>query len=128
MKTHTIPPQKFDILLMFLPRFEEPGRTYLKGWQGRLPQYPDDVVAFFRWAKDGVWIDPGYDPKIASKLIQDDAYIAQATVDELRPLITFCVRGERFHDGHWANMLEQGRVQAILRRLKEIREEMEPVH
>jgi hypothetical protein len=92
MKTHTIPPQKFDILLMFLPRFEEPGRTYLKGWQGRLPQYPDDVVAFFRWAKDGVWIDPGYDPKIASKLIQDDAYIAQATVDELRPFPAFWVK------------------------------------
>ncbi|GAB4264373.1 MAG: hypothetical protein Kow0080_03350 [Candidatus Promineifilaceae bacterium] len=100
----------------------------MKGWQGRLPQYPDDVVAFFRWAKDGVWIDPGYDPKIASELIQDDAYIAQATVEELRPLITFCVRGERLQEGHWANMLEQGRVQAILRRLKEIREEMEPVH
>jgi hypothetical protein len=33
-------------------------------------------------------------------------------------MLTYCVRGERFCDGHWAAMLESGRVVAILRRLR----------
>lgn len=89
------------------------------------PVYPDDVEAFYRWAKDPVWMDTDYDPAEASRLIADDDYIAAASVAELRPLMTFCVRGERFHDGHWASMLEHGRVQAILRRLALLKEQMD---
>lgn len=121
MKTKTIPPEKFDILLAFLPGFEQPGRTFQNGWKGMSPVYADDVEAFYRWAKDPVWMDTEYDPARAGKLIQDDAYIANATLDALRPLLTFCVRGERFSDGHWAAMLENGRIQAILRRLAQLR-------
>lgn len=122
MKTKPIPPEKIDILLAYLPKFEAPGRTFQNGWKGMSPVYPHDVVAFYRWASDSVWMDTGYDPAQAGQLIQDDDYIAGATLQQLRPLLTFCVRGERFSDGHWAAMLENGRVQAILRRLTVLRD------
>jgi hypothetical protein len=118
MKTKTIPPEKFDILLAFLPGFEEPGRVFINEWKGTSPNYTEDVVAFFRWANDPVWIDYDYDPAEASKLIADDDYITHATLTELRTLLTFCIRGERLVDGLWGKILENGRLQAILHRLQ----------
>jgi hypothetical protein len=32
-------------------------------------------------------------------------------------LLTYCVRGERFCDGHWDAVLRSGRITAILHRL-----------
>ncbi len=122
MKTKPIPPEKIDTLLGFLPLFEEPDRTFQIGWKGMSPIYPDDVTAFYRWANDPIWMDYDYDPAVAGKLIEDDTHIANATISELCTLLTFCVRGERFFDGHWAKMLENGRVQAILKRLQILKE------
>ncbi len=124
MAAKTVPPEKIDKLLSFLPAFEEPERTYLLGWKGTQPLYPDDVAAFYRWANDPVWMDYDYDPAKASKLLADDNYVLQATLPQLSTLLTFCVRGERFNDGHWAAMLENGRVQLILKRLQTLRQAM----
>jgi hypothetical protein len=38
-------------------------------------------------------------------------------------MLTYCVRGERFSDGHWAAMLESGRIVALLKRLRALRQE-----
>ena len=32
-------------------------------------------------------------------------------------MLTFCVRGERFSDGHWAEMIEVGYIGFLLERL-----------
>jgi hypothetical protein len=40
-------------------------------------------------------------------------------------MLTYCVRGERFCDGHWENLLRSGRVVALLRRLAELREALD---
>jgi hypothetical protein len=73
-------------------------------------------------AGDPFWCDYTYNPTEAGKLLQDDAFIAQATLDEIKTLLTYCVRGERFCDGHWDSMLQSGRIQAILRRLTVLRQ------
>jgi len=39
-------------------------------------------------------------------------------------LLTAHVRGDRFVEGHLASVFESGHITAILRRLKQIREEM----
>jgi hypothetical protein len=39
-------------------------------------------------------------------------------------MLTFCVRGERFSDGHWEEMIEKGYIRRILERLNEIKLEM----
>ena len=36
-------------------------------------------------------------------------------------MLTFCVRGERFCDGHWAAMIEGGQVRRLLERLAELK-------
>ncbi|MCP5094592.1 MAG: hypothetical protein GY943_03455 [Chloroflexi bacterium] len=109
---------QIDQLLSFLPAFKQPNRSFLLGWQGLAPTYPKDVVAFYKAASANHWMDFNYQPATAGKMVQDDVFIAQATLDEIKTMLTFCVRGERFSDGHWATMLENGRIQAILHRLQ----------
>lgn len=116
-----------DALLAFLPGFEEPERPFmLSSPKSYYPQYPDDVVAFFRLAARPPWTDTGYNPKQAGSMLKDDERVASATLDEVRAMLTFCVRGERFADGHRGSMLKHGRVQALLHRLAELRETVNP--
>lgn len=128
MKSPAITPQKIDKLLAFLPRFI-PERAYIIEWQTTnsfaWPVYHDDVNAFYKEAGEPCWMDYGYNPAEAGKMAADDAFIAQADLMAIKTMLTFCVRGERFSDGHWAAMLKNGRIQAILKRLQILREEME---
>jgi hypothetical protein len=79
------------------------------------------VIEFYTLAGQTHWSDFEYQPREASAMLGDDEFIAKASLDEIRTILTYCVRGERFGDGHWAHMLESGRVVAILRRLAAIR-------
>ena len=88
----------------------------------RYPLYCKDVLAFYRLAGQPWWSDYGYEPRAAAQMLADMARIARATLDEIKTMLTYCVRGERFADGHWAAMLESGKVVAILRRLQVLRE------
>lgn len=110
-----------DALLAFLPGFEEPGRAFVVAWRGAWPQYAPDVEDFFRLAGSAPWTDFGYRPDDAGRMLADDALLAEATLDDIRAMLTFCVRGERFADGHRARLLETGCVQALLRRLAVLR-------
>jgi hypothetical protein len=55
-------------------------------------------------------------------MVESDEAIASATLAEVKTMLTFCVRGERFCDGHWGAVIGQGRIGAILRRLEQLRE------
>jgi len=125
--------ERIDELLCFLPRFEVPGRAWIERMGGgeetaggavtmRYPLYCKDVLAFYRLAGQPWWADYGYEPRAAAQMLADEARIARATLDEIKTMLTYCVRGERFADGHWAAMLKSGRIVAILRRLKVLRE------
>ena len=122
-----------DALLRFLPLFESPPRPFILRWDGggmtaegamtmHHPVYAPEVEAFFLQAGQRCWADYGYEPRQAHAMLQDDAVIAQATLAQIKTMLTYCVRGERFVDGHWAAMLESGRVVALLRRLSELRD------
>jgi hypothetical protein len=125
--------ERIDKLLAFLPQLEAPGRTYVQGWGGGertpdgaitmpYPMYETDVVTFFLRAGQPWWSDFDYDPRTAQELLRDDAHIARCSLEEIKTLLTYCVRGERFVDGHWLHLLETGRVVAVLRRLAELRQ------
>ncbi len=128
MKPSAITPQNIDELLAFLPRFT-PDRKYIQEWRtdGAFPWpvYHDDVLAFYKLAGKSCWMDYGYNPAEAGKMVADDEFITQADLTAVKTMLTFCVRGERFSDGHWAAMLKDGRIQAILKRLQTLREKME---
>lgn len=130
---YTITPERADELLRFLPSFDVPGRKYTKTWAGGeetasgaitvpYPVYEEDVLEFFALAAQPWWSDSDYDPRQAQEKLEDDGFIEGCTLDELRSLLTYCVRGERFCDGHWESVLETGRVVALLRRLAVLKE------
>jgi hypothetical protein len=124
--------EKVDELLRYLPLFELPGRQFVKRWVGGdktadgaltapYPIYLDDVLTFFQLAGQPCWSDYGYDPAQVSQMLKDDTLIEEASLEEIKSMLTYCVRGERFSDGHWDGVLKSGQVTAILRRLAVLR-------
>jgi hypothetical protein len=118
MDDATIPAEKMDELLRFLPPDG-------KAIQVPYPIYCDDVLEFYALAGLPHWSDYRYEPRQAHAMLRDDEFITTASLDELKTMLTYCVRGERFVDGHWAHMLESGRIVALLRRLAALRNEAE---
>ena len=39
-------------------------------------------------------------------------------------MLAFCVRGERFSDGHWGEMIEKSYIRNLLERLEQIKSEL----
>ena len=87
------------------------------------PNYPQEVDEFFRLTGQSPWCDYGYNPAQASRMVDDDAFIHAASLEEIKTMLTFCVRGERFCDGHWGYLLESGKLVKILERLKALKAE-----
>jgi len=129
-ETHQI-----DELLSFLPLFDVPDRTFVERWAGGeetasgaitmpFPIYPEDVLRFYQLAGQPCWSDYDYEPRVAAQMLRDEALIHNATLAQIKTMLTYCVRGERFGDGHWAVMLESGKIVALLERLRVLREQM----
>ena len=114
--------QQIDELLQFLPVFGTAGRDFVaeKDQKSMYPSYTDEVEKFYRLA--GWFGLRSYDPKKHGAMTYDDEAIRSASLDDVRHMLTFCVRGERFSDGHWGTMIRDGRIGAILRRLSELRD------
>ena len=120
---------RMDALLAFREALERPGRTFVHAVEpgdgsappSPYPRYHDDVLAFMQEAGRPWWSDYGYVPIEAWRMIRDPARVEAASLDEVRTMLTWCVRGERFGDGHWNAALEEGRVQSLLRRLAVLR-------
>lgn len=134
MSRHEITREDIDALLVFLPRFEKPGRTFAKWGEVEknadgsislpFPVYDDDVEEFFSRVGQHGWLDYGYKPEAAARMLEDSEFIERASLEQVRTMLTYCVRGERFCDGHRESLLAGGQVVALLRRLKAIRERM----
>jgi hypothetical protein len=122
-----------DELLSFLPRlygavispFEETHPGSESNREGVMimpfPRYTTAVVEFFRLAGKECWSDFRYDPRTAGRSLESEESIANASVAEIRTLLTYCVRGERFCDGHWGAVIQSGKIRLILNRLEQIR-------
>jgi hypothetical protein len=54
-------------------------------------------------------------------MLKDQNGIKTSSLSQIKTMLTFCVRGERFSDGHWAQMIEQGHIRRLLERLNEIK-------
>lgn len=111
---------RIEALLRFLPALSEPGRSYFAEdiASSRYPIYTDDVIAFFTEAGRPWWADYNYNPREAGPMLLDDARVAVASLEEVKSMLTYCVRCERFCDGAWGELLKTGRVAALLRRIE----------
>lgn len=135
MKDNEITIDDMDALLEFLPAFSVEGREFGR-WVGggtkdgviRMPglDYDEDVDEFFRLAAQDPWADRSYTSKDAGRMLGDDEFIARASLEEVKTMLTFAVRGEKFADGHRLAMLREGRIVALLRRLQVLRRRMQP--
>jgi hypothetical protein len=125
-------PQQLDAVLEFLPIFEKPGYVFGE-WhsaEGQFPHYSmsREVVDFVQALYDQQVIFsfdwPSWQEE-AKRYVSDPEALGTADVLTLRKLLTTHIRKDRFVEGHLAGMLERGHITAVLRRLKEIREQME---
>jgi hypothetical protein len=87
------------------------------------PDYPDIVEEFFHLASSDCWTDYEYEPSEACQILEDENLIMNAELAQIKTMLTYCVRGERFCDGHWGAMIEEGYIRRILQRLEFIRSE-----
>jgi len=125
--------QNIEELVSFLPIFTREGFDPVVEWDGGellpsgartfpWPVYHEAVIAFFQMAGKAPWCDYEYAGKDVPALLQEENYLERATLQEIKTVLTFCVRGERFCDGHWGAMIREGVVQRLLARLAVIEE------
>jgi hypothetical protein len=111
----------------FIPmEYPESGRRDESGFRiVPMPQYQPVVLEFIDEASLDCWCDYGYDPVATGDMLRDDRLIETADLARIRNMLTFCVRGERFCDGHRAAMIEKGYIRKLLERLTRIAADFE---
>jgi hypothetical protein len=131
MKTRLPTSQEIQELVSFLPRLYADGFTSIRRWGGGTkgedgviaipwPEYDEVVEEFFRVASAENWSDNNYSPEDASRMIENNDFIKTADLAKIKTMLTFCVRGERFCDGHWGAMIDGGYIRRLLQRLAEL--------
>jgi hypothetical protein len=135
-KTPTPSLQEIEELTAFLPRLYAEGFSPVDSWSGGeklkdgsfsmpYPNYNPVVEEFFRLVS-GSWLDHEYNPEQAYQMLKDENVVKTASLSQIKTMLTFCVRGERFSDGHWGEMIEKGYIYQLLERLNEIKSELGP--
>ena len=124
--------QQIETLTSYLPRLYAEGFSPIERWDGGeklkdgsmtlpYPKYDPLVEEFFRHVSGDGWLEYEYDPEHALKMLKDENRVKAASLEQIKTMLTFCVRGERFSDGHWGEMIEQGYIRRLLERLNEIK-------
>lgn len=135
MKKSRLPTlQEIEELTAFLPRLYAEGFSPIVSWGGGeklkdgsftlpYPNYDSVVEEFFRVVSSGGWLDYEYNPEQAYQMLKDENLVKTASLSQIKTMLTFCVRGERFSDGHWGQMIEEGHIRRLLERLNQIKSE-----
>jgi hypothetical protein len=130
MSTQLPKTKEIEELVSFLPRLYEDEFTPIKrlggGTKGKdgvitlgWPEYEKVVTEFFQVASEECWSDGDYIPNNAARMLEDEDLIKTADLTQITTMLTFCVRGERFCDGHLGAMIEEGHIRRLLQRLAE---------
>lgn len=105
--------------------------NYILKWEGTetgtfpYPVYTGTVSEFFRTAGKKCWTDHDYLKKVDYDLMKKKDIILSLSLEEIKAVLTWCVRGEKFSTGHWNAVLENGIIFAVLERLILLKEEMD---
>jgi len=131
METRTPTYQEMQALAAFLPRLYAEGFEPVIWWNGGdrgqggviqlpWPEYHPLVEEFYRLVASECWLDYGYRPEEAAGMIRDEEFVRSASLVQIKSMLTFCLRGERFSDGHWAEMIEGGYIRKLLERINHL--------
>ena len=117
-------------LLAFLPAFEIPGRGFgvfresepIAEGQFSSPwiEYDPDVIRFIQISGQPCFTDIDYISKQPGQWLEDPEFPARADYEQCMTLLTFCIRADRFSEGSLGDDLKSGRIQRILRRIREL--------
>ncbi len=116
-------------LTAYLPRLYASDFKPATGWLGGeklpdgaitmpYPEYDPLVPEFFSHVSKECWADYEYTKSTAPRMVERYGFIESACVDDIKSLLTWCARVERFCDGHWEAVIEKGVVRRILERIK----------
>ena len=121
-----------DAFLNYLPYFQDQNNEFYevvsKPHQMPFASYSEMVHSFhqdihhrnmvydFNWPQ---WSDE------AKKYIDDPKMLVTADITIIQKLFTSIIRGDRFCEGLWGDMIDNGFILALLMRLKDIRVEIE---
>ncbi|MHB8088021.1 MAG: DUF6508 domain-containing protein [Anaerolineaceae bacterium] len=132
MNDYTLPTKKdFQVLVDFLSIFSNPGfdpvliqpeieDTLQNNLEKKSVLYKTEVVDFFSLVSQEIWVDHNYIPASAQEFLENSEKVKTASFEEIRSLLTYCQRGERFCEGHWGVMIKNGKINQILVRLSQI--------
>jgi ADP-ribosyl-[dinitrogen reductase] hydrolase len=123
--------QQIDAILVYLPVFEKQDYQFGR-WVEQEGQFPyfsfspevDKFIGTLHEQNMIIPFDWGSWSAEAERYQSDPAALEVADLLTLRKLLTAHVRADRFTEGHLAKVLESGHITAILRRFKQIRDEM----
>lgn len=121
--------ERVDELLAFLPYIHILENMPVGEWLTLDPisfafgpnyNYPEELDRFIKCASQSCWNDFDYVPNDVGQVIFSQSYISNATIANIKSLLTYAVRGERFSPGHWKEMIDEKVFGRILERLKQI--------
>ena len=125
--------EEIETLTSYLPRLYAEGFSPVESWGGGkmkdgsmtlpYPKYDPLVDEFFRHVSSDGWMGYAYKPEQAYRMLRDKNEIRVASLEQIQTMLTYCIRGERFSDGHWGEMIEKGYIRQLLERLIEIKAE-----
>ncbi len=122
--------ENIEKILEFIPYFEDKNNKFYKLSKTDLlyPRIYDRKVNEFvkalydqNIAYSFDWIS--WEPE-AEKICNNLEKLKSADLDTLRKLLTLHIRKERFCNGHLAHMIKSGHIIVILKRLKEIADDI----
>jgi hypothetical protein len=121
--------KNIDTVLAYLPYFEDTKNVFFTTSDSWIDpfDFSPTVLDFIQTLHDESFIGL-YDLSTwqdeAIKYYEDPALLDTADLETIRKLLTLHIRKDRFCGGHLADMIERGHILAILRRLKDIRDEI----
>jgi Family of unknown function (DUF6508) len=132
VKNNTEAIENINALLPFLPEFSQTEKDFMT-WRSATPRadgigtlpYPDYVPIvdqFRQLVSQDFWCDYHYQMAEVGAMLSDETRIAIASLEQVKSMLTYFVRGERFCDGLQNRMIRGGQIAAILQRLEVLRD------
>lgn len=113
-----------DDLLAFLPVFNNPEfgaySFEVDGYNVTRIKYHPSVTAFCNLASQACWYSD-YNPLVVDEIFRNGNLLSNATLEQVKAMLTYFVCGERFSDGFQAQLIESKHVQRLLERIKQLR-------
>ena len=81
--------------------------------------YHPSVYTFFELVSQQHWQDYNYVDNFSNQMIKP-GIIEKASMNEIKTILTWCVRKERFHKGQWISVIEDELIKRVLKRLNVI--------